>query len=580
VVNPEELFRRVREDAASIAELVATGTNIPLEQYVDKASVNALCDSLGLDADAWKADDLERILIIRDGLYTLRHKLRDLGDDAEHSVDRLLSSVDRLYADLERAFRELNQEALKKAQAEVAALQRGPQITASITAQTTTEMRKEASEVLVQAHTSIRHIEINLLKIDRTNVNFEILRNMKLTVQKMSASVFAIKLSLEQKIIYQGIFKLLTDGADKIVGELKGLLHQLQSSYDKAADFVAELGKLADKGTRFARLVAEFLNKAFARAESAEVRAIKLGMQVAHQGDAILAASADSKGRVILASKSGDAWNGDPANGRIVPRFRVSHRAVYSLSHVEDELLAVGTDEGLEVIGTGKNSEEYGGSFRERVIAIATPQWGAKGSRGTIITGSRDGFVRRWSLAGGELTLYSSQAYEQVGRRMHCMTVTKDEIIAATGHDLVFLNRDMRTTRTTKVPFEVNGIDVIDNKALVLCGEGRITHVNLESGIFSRIITASETSEYSCVAARDVGTFFFGTTKGRVGIMELASGEELGSVEVGFEVRGLLPVVHKVLAYGGAWEKRSRSAAFLTMEDVSHAAADSAGQRL
>jgi hypothetical protein len=80
---------------------------------------------------------------------------------------------------------------------------------------------------------------------------------------------------------------------------------------------------------------------------------------------------------------------------------------------------------------------------------------------------------------------------------------------------------------------------------------------------------SSETSEYSCVAARDAETFFFGTTKGRVGIMELASGEELGSVEVGIEVRGLLPVMRKVLAYGGLWDKRSRSAAFLTMEDVS-----------
>jgi hypothetical protein len=125
----EELLQRVRDDAANIAELVATGTNIPLEEYVDKTSLHALCDSLGLDSDAWQADDLERILIIRDGLYTLRHKLRDAGDDAEHSVDRLLGATDRLYADLERAFRELNQEALKKAQGEVAALQRGPQIT-------------------------------------------------------------------------------------------------------------------------------------------------------------------------------------------------------------------------------------------------------------------------------------------------------------------------------------------------------------------------------------------------------------------------------------------------------------------
>ena len=61
---------------------------MPLEQYVDKPSLNALCDSLALDPEAWQAEDLERLLIIRDGLYELRNKLRNTGDEAEHSVDR------------------------------------------------------------------------------------------------------------------------------------------------------------------------------------------------------------------------------------------------------------------------------------------------------------------------------------------------------------------------------------------------------------------------------------------------------------------------------------------------------------
>src|SRR5262249_37190088 len=159
----------------------------------------------------------------RDGLYELRNGLRDLGDDAEHSVDQLLSAVDRLYADLERALRAINQDELKEAQAEVAALHRGPRLSTAIAPATTEAMKKEAGEVLVQAHVSIKHIEVNLLKIDRSSVNFEVLRNMKLSVQRLSASVFAIKLSLEQNVVYQGVFKLLTDGADRIVEELKKL---------------------------------------------------------------------------------------------------------------------------------------------------------------------------------------------------------------------------------------------------------------------------------------------------------------------------------------------------------------------
>ena len=103
-----ELLRRVRDDAAAISQLARAGMNIPLERYIDRASLDALCDSMALEPDEWRGSDLENILIIRDGLYTLSNSLRDKGDDAEHSVDQLLGGMDRLYADVEPAFRSLN----------------------------------------------------------------------------------------------------------------------------------------------------------------------------------------------------------------------------------------------------------------------------------------------------------------------------------------------------------------------------------------------------------------------------------------------------------------------------------------
>src|SRR5258708_24832468 len=98
----EELLQRVRDDAEAIAQLANGGTNIPLDEYVDKVGLTALCDSLALEPEQWHADDLERILVIRDGLYKIRNQLRDTDPTAEHSVERVLSSFDRLYADLER----------------------------------------------------------------------------------------------------------------------------------------------------------------------------------------------------------------------------------------------------------------------------------------------------------------------------------------------------------------------------------------------------------------------------------------------------------------------------------------------
>lgn len=555
-----ELLSRVRDDAQTIASLANGGTNIPLEKYIDKVSLTALCDSLALEPEGWQTEDLERILVIRDGLYELRNKLRDLGDDTEHSVDRLLSAVDRLYADLERAFREINQDALRKAQSEVAALQRGPHISTTMVAATTEQMKREAGEVLVTAHTSIKHIEFNLLKIDRSNVNFEVLRNMKLSVQRLSASVFAIKLSLEQNVVYQGIFKLLTDGADRIVEELKKLVLQMKSSYDTAGEFIKELGELAEKGTRFARLVADFLSKAFVQSEAKEETIVKLRVQVLHQGEAILAAVTDGVGNVVLAGKNGNSWTVDSIANRFTPQYRLNDGPVFSLAVLDDGSLVKGTEEGVECDG-------FHSPFRERVVALAVAPWGAKGSLGAIITGSRDGVVRRLTLAGG-LSQVSEQAYEKIGRHVDCLAVHGFEVIAASGSELIFLSQQMRTQRTIQVPFAVKGMAVIGQDTLVICGEGNITHVNLDSGVYSRIITASNNAQYCCVAPLDAETFYFGTAEGRVGAMALASGEELGTVNIGFELRGIVPVGKKLLAYGGEWKSRGRCAAIVGMETL------------
>ena len=112
MTDQNRVFDRVREDTADISQLLNSSSNVPLEQYIDRVNVVSLSDSLNLAPSDWQAEGLERILIIRDGLYDLRHKLRDAGDDAEHSVERLLSVLDRLYADLERALRALRPEEL------------------------------------------------------------------------------------------------------------------------------------------------------------------------------------------------------------------------------------------------------------------------------------------------------------------------------------------------------------------------------------------------------------------------------------------------------------------------------------
>jgi hypothetical protein len=75
----------------------------------------------------------------------------------------------------------------------------------------------------------VRHIELNLIKIDRSQLNAKIFQNAKLIVQRLSASVFAIKISFEQQIIYQKIVTFLSDSSDKILSELRELATRVQS---------------------------------------------------------------------------------------------------------------------------------------------------------------------------------------------------------------------------------------------------------------------------------------------------------------------------------------------------------------
>lgn len=564
------LLDRVREGAEALSKLANGGTNIPINEYLDHASVNALCDSLSLDAEAWQPADLERILIIRDGLYDLRNKLRDVDEDAAHSVDQILAAGDRLYADLERAFRELKRDDLDAAQLNIAAVYRTPHISSAVIPQTLEEMSKSAVEVIAQAHSSIRDIDLNLMKIDRSVPDFEVLKSVKLSVQRLSASAFAIKLSAEQTVIYQGVFKMLNDGADRVVGELKNLVKKIQTTYQRAAEFISELSQLAEQGTRFSRLVAEFLNTAFLDLDRKVEVFVDLKVQAYHNGEAILCSAIQGE-TVVLIGKNGNAWVGDPRTGSIRPRFRVHDRPVFAAKAIKSDLetlLAIGTEDGLEIAGA---EERYRVRSRERIVAIVAPPWGAKGTNtDTIVSGSRDGIVRRWTLAEDKLSQMNEQSYESVGRRVQCMVVNEAEIIAASQRELVFLDHTMTTRRTVRVPNEVVSMDVINSDTLVVCGEGHISHVSLASGSYTRMITPSNDADYCCVAARDNDSFFFGTTKGRVGVMKLSSGAELGYVDVGFELRGIVAINNKVVAYGGEWNRTAgrsgRAAAFLTVE--------------
>jgi hypothetical protein len=554
-----ELLKRVREDADNLAKVIATGVNFPLDEYVDKTSVEALCDSFGVEPEQWRTEDLETILIIRDGLYELRNKMRDKGDEGEHSVEQILNATDRLYTDLERAFREFNKGDLVKAQDQITALHRTPHVATAIAKGTVAGLRAEAAELLTQTHIAVKHFEFNLIKIDRSIANVELFKNAKLIVQRLSASVFAIKLSLEQSVIYQGVFKFLNEGADKIVNELRDLVQRIQRSYERTLDFVADLTKLAEKGSRFTKLVGEFLSKIFSEAEPLEHKNVRFTVQSYGQSEVVLSGCDVGKGTLVFGGRRGILLTVDAQSLRITNQRRPLRDNINSLVLVDDEELAVGSDDGLDLIASVGQAFLRQGPRHERITSIVRVPWGER-EEGGLVTGSRDGVVRRWTFAGG-LSEFSQEYYAKVGRTVRKVVRKGDQVVVATNDALAFVNADMEEGTRIPLQFEVNDVCVFDEETLVVCGSGNVAYVNIASGIFTRFVTPSKDTEYTCVAKLGAGLICAGAGDGRLSAFDFVSGEELGAAKLMFPIRGLICTENRVIAYGGNWDKSGQSMA-------------------
>ena len=402
MTNSNKIFDRVREDTADLSRLMNSSSNVPLEQYIDKVNVTSLSNSLSLAPGDWQTEDLERILIIRDGLYDLRHNLRDAGDDAEHSVERMLSVLDRLYADLERALRTIRPEDLISSKERLSGLYTGRHIQSTSAQQLIAPIHQQSAEVLTQAHITNRNIEINLIKIDNSSIEF--FNSMSLQIKRFSASVFAIRLSLEQNIIFQGIFSFLNDRVDGIIKHLKDFVTSIKGAYSTTLDLLRDVERLAEIGDRFTKQVGSFITSAFGTAEPIEERDIKFGTQNLSQSEVVLCGALTGRNTATLGGRNGNIWLVDTSTGRVITSGTTGRATIQAVAAVSDEYVAVGTDEGLGLFaGIGRGQEQLRSSYNEKITAVVAPPWGGRGV--AVFTGSSDGYLRRWSLAG-RLTRY------------------------------------------------------------------------------------------------------------------------------------------------------------------------------
>ena len=119
------------------------------------------------------------------------------------------------------------------------------------------------------------------------------------------------------------------------------------------------------------------------------------------------------------------------------------------------------------------------------------------------------------------------------------------------------------------VGFPVKDIIIITESTAAACGVGSLAHLNFESGAYTRLLGTSSTANYVSLACIDKNTICAGSDDGRLSAIDFMSGAEIGFLDVGSTIRGIIPVGKRLIVYGGGWNSaRSRSVVFVTVEQI------------
>ena len=129
-----------------------------------------------------------------------------------------------------------------------------------------------------------------------------------------------------------GIYKFLTNGADKVVSELKELVTEIKRAYATATDFVSDIVNLAEKGGRFSRLVADMLGHAFGDDTGPAPRHVDFRVQKYQQSDAILSGLHADGANVLLGNKDGYLWTMDVDPGAVTEQERLANAGITSIA--------------------------------------------------------------------------------------------------------------------------------------------------------------------------------------------------------------------------------------------------------
>ncbi|TIT64821.1 MAG: hypothetical protein E5W90_20885 [Mesorhizobium sp.] len=559
----EKRLQRVRESADELGRQIEAASNVPLDQYINLTDVRGLHDALSIEEDEVTIEDLERILLVRDGLYAVVETTNDLGEDAEHSIGQLLGALNGLYVNLEALLKSRNTmvEAAKDSVAKQGDSKPIPIAPGGNIAQNVINV---SNEVINTVTINQRAIHINILN----GVSVDTLRNLRVRIQRLSASAFAVKVHLNAKVIYEGTIKFLTAGADKVMADIRALAEVLKENFNSATDLLKSLEPVINAGTRFVKVVGKLITGVLEDEPELKEVSFKVARQL--QSRCLICSAPQADGSIVVAGRGGMIVTVEPS-GKTSPIATGGNQAILAIAEVAPLRYAFGTHDGLEIWSpshTGFHGEQS--SFREKIVVIAQQR---RRASETLITGASDGGLRRWWRLSQDLEqlrdkdIVQRDVVNRVGRSVQAVVTRGRQVLVATGTKTVVLDEDFDLEREIELGQRINAMCILSDTEVVAVGEGIVAVVDFSIGTFTRILGVPAFVDYVSVVKLNDNLIAVATGDGIVRAIDMKSGAESGEINVGMPVKGLAVAGRYLVVYGGDWNKPSKSLCLVSWEE-------------
>jgi hypothetical protein len=559
----EKRLRRVRESADVLGRQLDGKPNFPVEGYVDVESLNALKDSLTLEPDQLTVEDLERVILLRDGLAEIVDSTSMRGVDGEHSIDQLLNALSRFYVDVDTLIR-LKTANVIEAKRKVDELRKTQVVLVDRSSKIVQTVRESSQEIITQVNITQRTVNLSLIHID--SFKADILKNLSLNIKRLSASVFAIKFQVNAGIVYEGTIRFLNEGADKVISEIRNLAKTVASTFESTKELLDRLNPLVDKGTRFVKLIGRLLAGFFGSEDVP--REVRFNVKGYFKSPALTSAVFLEKGAVAVFGRRGSTIHVNE-KGLVTPQRAPIREDIISAAHLGGNQFVLGTPEGIYLVRP--DEPNIRSSYNEKVAAAAVTPWG--GRRQAIVTGSADGIVRRWTLAGGLSQFHDAsgdggQSMNKVGRGIQSMVALDGNAVVASGDRVVVLDERLRDVAEAVVRDKIASMCTYSHQSVVVVGKGLVAEVNLARGAFSRMVTVAPSTNYVAVTKLSDHLVAVATAEGTVRALDMNSGAELGEVKLDISIRGLKASGNMLVVFGGGWQAEGRSLAVINWEEA------------